>query len=276
MRTRNDRGRYDLSQFSTGGCTGFDRRLYGRNIAGKSNGHHAIAHAMLAHVSHIGGLERRISGFHRRNQPFGLNHTDCLLCHGEKEVFVVEKVFDRMMTAMARAGAHRLDAGQVDRLTKAAFTWKDNHHVVNKDLVGKDCAVLAAAAGTMCPTGTDLLYGQTDEANPFVPEEQMMPFVPLVPVANVDEAIDLALKHEHGFGHTAIIHSNDLVTITRMGRAMNTTLFAVNGPSTACLGIGGEGYPSYTVATPTGEGVTNPLTFTRFRRMSISGALRVV
>ena len=199
-----------------------------------------------------------------------------LLCIGEKEVFVVEKVFDRMMTAMARAGAHRLDAGQVDRLTKAAFTWKDNHHVVNKDLVGKDCAVLAAAAGTMCPTGTDLLYGQTDEANPFVPEEQMMPFVPLVPVANVDEAIDLALKHEHGFGHTAIIHSNDLVTITRMGRAMNTTLFAVNGPSTACLGIGGEGYPSYTVATPTGEGVTNPLTFTRFRRMSISGALRVV
>jgi aldehyde dehydrogenase len=199
-----------------------------------------------------------------------------LLCIGEKEVFVVESVFEGMMAAMAKAGAHRLDAGQVDRLTKAAFTWKDNHYSVNKDLVGKDCTVLAAAAGTTCPPGTDLLYGQTDEGNPFVPEEQMMPFVPMVPVANVDEAIALALKHEHGFGHTAVIHSNDLATITRMGRAMNTTLFAVNGPSTACLGIGGEGYPSYTVATPTGEGVTNPLTFTRFRRLSISGSLRMV
>ncbi|NNM87278.1 MAG: aldehyde dehydrogenase [Phycisphaerae bacterium] len=199
-----------------------------------------------------------------------------LLCIGEKEVFVVESVFDGMMAAMAKAGAHRLDAAQVDRLAKAAFAWKDNHHTVNKDLVGKDCTVLATAAGTTCPPGTDLLYGQTDEGNPFVPEEQMMPFVPMVSVANVDEAIALALKHEHGFGHTAVIHSNDLATITRMGRAMNTTLFAVNGPSTACLGIGGEGYPSYTVATPTGEGVTNPLTFTRFRRLSISGSLRMV
>ena len=199
-----------------------------------------------------------------------------LLCIGEKEVFVVDSVFDRMMAAMARAGAHRLDAGHVKRLSKAAFTWKDNHHSASQDLVGKDCTVLAAAAGTTCPPETDLLYGQTDETNPFVPEEQMMPFVPMVPVANVDEAIALARKYEHGFGHTAIIHSNDLATITRMGRAMNTTLFAVNGPSTACLGIGGEGYPSYTVATPTGEGVTNPLTFTRFRRMSISGSLRVV
>ena len=83
------------------------------------------------------------------------------------------------------------------------------------------------------------------------------------------------MTNEHGFGHTAIIHSNNLANITRMGRVMNTTLFAVNGPSTATLGIGGQGYASYTVATPTGEGVTSPLTFTRFRRMAISGSLHV-
>ena len=88
--------------------------------------------------------------------------------------------------------------------------------------------------------------------------------------------MNLAIKYEHGFGHTTIIHSNDLDHITRMGRACNTTLFVANGPSTACLGIGGEGYASYSIATPTGEGVTNPLTFTRFRRMSVSGALRIV
>ncbi|QNN23635.1 aldehyde dehydrogenase EutE [Planctomycetales bacterium ZRK34] len=199
-----------------------------------------------------------------------------LLCIGEKEVFVVDSVFDQMMDAMAQAGAIRLSPKQIDNLTKAAFTWHKDHYAVSKDLVGKDTAVLAKAAGVEVMRPTDLLFGETDESNPFVPEEQMMPFVPFVRCANVDEAIRLAIKHEHGFGHTAIIHSNNLATITKMGRACNTTIFVVNGPSTAGLGIGGEGYPSYSIATPTGEGITNPMTFTRFRRAGISGALRVI
>jgi aldehyde dehydrogenase len=124
--------------------------------------------------------------------------------------------------------------------------------------------------------GVELLVGETQESNPFVPEEQMMPFVPFVRVPDFDHALELAIKHEHGFGHTAIIHSNNLERITRMGQAMNTTLFIVNGPCTAALGAGGEGYPSYSIATPTGEGVTNPMTFTRFRRLSVSGSLRIV
>ena len=199
-----------------------------------------------------------------------------LLCIGEKEVFAVASVFDKMMAAMDRAGAKRLDSGQIARLTEAAFEWKKDHHAVKKEFVGADTSVLAEAAGASVPTGTDLLFGETTEDNPFVPEEQMMPFVPFVKVRDFDEALKLAIKHEHGFGHTAIIHSNNLEHITRMGRAMNTTIFVVNGPCTAGLGSGGEGYPSYSIATPTGEGITNPLTFTRFRRMGVSGALRVI
>jgi aldehyde dehydrogenase len=206
----------------------------------------------------------------------GAGFDNNLLCIGEKEVFVVESVFDNMMDAMSRAGAVRLNSVQIDQLTKKAFSWKDDHYAVNKELVGKDCTVLAQAAGTHCASNVDLLFGETDEKNPFVPEEQMMPFVPFVRARNFDHALDLAVKYEHGFGHTGIIHSNNLANITRMGRVMNTTLFAVNGPSTATLGIQGQGYPSYTIATPTGEGVTNPLTFTRFRRMAISGSLHVV
>jgi len=199
-----------------------------------------------------------------------------LLCVGEKEVFVVERVFDRMMAAMERAGAVRLDAGQIDRLTDAAFDTSGDHPHVRKEMVGKGCQALAEAAGTRVGDHVDLLFGETDESNLFVPEEQMMPFVPFVRVPDVDRAIELAIKHEHGFGHTAIIHSNNLDTITRMGRAVNTTLFVVNGPSTAGLGIGGEGYLSYSIATPTGEGITTPLTFTRFRRATVAGALRVI
>lgn len=199
-----------------------------------------------------------------------------LLCIGEKEVFVVDSVFDKMMDAMSRAGAVRLNKTQVDRLTQAAFSWVDDHYAVSKDLVGKDAHVLAAAAGASAGPSVDLLFGETDESNPFVPEEQMMPFVPFVRARDADHAIEMARKYEHGFGHTAIIHSNNFNNITKMGRVMNTTIFVVNGPCTAGLGVGGEGYPSYSIATPTGEGITTPATFTRFRRMSISGALRIV
>ncbi len=201
-----------------------------------------------------------------------------LLCIGEKEVFVVDRVFDRMMTAMERAGAVRLNTQQIERLTTAAFdiSGGSHHPHVRKELVGKDTTVLAEAAGLQLGSRVDLLFGETAESSLFVSEEQMMPFVPFVRVPNVDRAIELAIRHEHGFGHTAVIHSNNLDTITRMGRAMNTTLFVVNGPSTAGLGLGGEGYLSYSIATPTGEGVTTPLTFTRFRRASVAGALRII
>ncbi len=199
-----------------------------------------------------------------------------LLCIGEKEVFVVASVFDKMMEAMRRAGAVELGAKHVDQLTQQAIKFDKDHHVVSKDLIGKDPKVLGMAVGLNIPDNVDLLFGETDESNPFVTAEQMMPFVPFVRVPDFEHGLELAIKYEHGFGHTAIIHSNNLARITRMGQAMNTTLFAVNGPSTGCLGIGGEGYPSYSIATPTGEGVTNPLTFTRFRRMSVSGSLRIV
>lgn len=199
-----------------------------------------------------------------------------LLCIGEKEVFVVDSVFDQMMAAMRRAGAFALDAGQIDRLVKVAIPWQDDHYAVNKDYIGADPQVLGQVAGAAVPAGVELLYGETDESNPFVAEEQMMPFVPFVRCRDFDHGLELALKYEHGFGHTSCIHSNNLDHITRMGQAMNTTLYIVNGPSTGALGAGGEGYASYSIATPTGEGVTNPLTFTRFRRMAVSGSLRII
>ena len=62
---------------------------------------------------------------------------------------------------------------------------------------------------------------------------------------------------------------------TAMGRALDTTLFIKNGPCMAGLGLGGEGYLSYSIATPTGEGVTNPKTFCRVRRCVLVDNLRI-
>jgi aldehyde dehydrogenase len=200
-----------------------------------------------------------------------------LLCIGEKEVFAVAGIFDELMEAMTRHKAVRLDAKQIEALTKAAFvSGEGGKQVVNKDLIGQDAAVLAAKAGVKVPADTELVFGETQESHPFVEQEQMMPFVPFVRCRDVDQAIALAKRYEHGFKHTAIIHSRNVDTITRMGREMDTSLFVQNGPSMASLGSGGEGYLSFSIATPTGEGVTTPLTFTRQRRTTTVGSMRVL
>jgi aldehyde dehydrogenase len=210
----------------------------------------------------------------------GAAYDNNLLCISEKEVFVVEAVFDRMMAAMERAGAVKLAAKEIDALTRKAIAnvgeGADKHDVPAKEFIGQDAKVLAKAIGKDIPSCVELLFGETDEANPFVPVEQMMPFLPFVRCRNVDEAIAKAKHAEHGFRHTAIIHSTNVNNMTKMGRAMDTTLFVKNGPCTAGLGLGGEGYLSFSIATPTGEGVTTPLTFTRERRCSMVDNLRIL
>ena len=210
----------------------------------------------------------------------GGSYDNNLLCIAEKEVFVVASVFDAMMAAMERAGAGRLNSREIDALTRQAISTvgegDHKHDVAHKDFIGKDAAFLAAAAGKRVPDSTELIFGETDEHNPFVPVEQMMPFVPFVRVRDVDEAIAKAKYYEHGFRHTSIIHSNNVRNMTKMGRALDTTLFVKNGPCMAALGLGGEGYLSFSIATPTGEGVTTPLTFTRERRCSLIDDLRIL
>jgi aldehyde dehydrogenase len=209
----------------------------------------------------------------------GAAYDNNLLCIGEKEVFAVASVFEELCDAMTLHKAYCLDARQIAALTKAAFVASGddrNKLVVNKDLIGRDATVLAERAGVKVPADTELLFGETDESHPFVEHEQMMPFVPFVRVPDVDTAIALAKKYEHGFKHTSVVHSRNVETITRMGRELDTTLYVQNGPSTAGLGTGGEGYLSFSIATPTGEGVTTPLTFTRQRRSTTVGALRVL
>lgn len=209
----------------------------------------------------------------------GAAYDNNLLCIGEKEVFAVQSIFDSLMETMSRHGGYRLNATQIDALSKLAFAppkEAGGHWILNRDLVGKDASFLAEQIGVRVPAGTQLLYGETDESNPFVPEEQMMPFVPFVRARCADHAIEQALKHEHGFKHTSLIHTRNVRNMTKMGRVMETTLFIKNGPCGAGLGLGGEGYLSFSIATPTGEGVTNPLTFTRQRRCTLVDDLRII
>jgi aldehyde dehydrogenase len=205
----------------------------------------------------------------------GAGFDNNLLCIGEKQVFTVSDIFEKLMDAMIRKGAYRLNSTQIDALTKAAFPiGSDGKPHLNKELVGKDPAVLAKHAGVNVSSDVQLLFGETGEDHPFVEHEQMMPFVPFIRVSNVDRAIELAYKSEHGFGHTAVLHSRDTAAMTKMGKLMDCTIFVVNGPSTQ--GLGAPAPASFSIAGPTGEGVTTPLTFCRQRRTALAGGLRFV
>lgn len=203
-----------------------------------------------------------------------------LLCIGEKEVFVLESCADAFIAALSRHGARQLNGAQLDRLTKVAFSMKPDaggcsHAVLNRVLVGADAAVLAKHAGIDVSADTPLLFTETDENHPFVYEEQMMPMLPIIRVKNVEQGIAGAVKAEHGYKHSAIIHSLNVEHMTAMARALDTTLFVKNGACTAGLGLGGEGYLSYSIATTTGEGITTPRTFTRTRRCVMVDNLRI-
>src|ERR1017187_662850 len=210
----------------------------------------------------------------------GASFDNNLLCIGEKEVFVVASVADAFLESMRRGGAVQLDARAIEALTNAAFTFTADSNGarqphLKRDLIGKDAAILAEAAGVRVPAGTDLLFGETTEDHAFVQEEQMMPFLPVVRVRDVGAAIQASVRAEHGHRHTAMIHSRNLDNATKMARAMKATLFVQNAPCFASLNL--PSYLSHSIATPTGEGVTTPMTFTRQRRIVIGGgALRIL
>ena len=204
-----------------------------------------------------------------------------LLCIGEKAVFVLASVFHRFCEELQNAGAARLNAQQLEKLTAAAFTYQPtdggcSHPVLNRALVGADPGKLAEYAGLTVPHGTQLLFAETDADHAFVQEEQMMPMLPIVSVPDSVTAVREAKRAEHNYRHSAIIHTKDVDHMTYMAKAMDTTIFVKNGPSVAGLGLGGEGYLSYSIATTTGEGITTPKTFTRVRRCVLVENLRII
>ncbi|HPD30670.1 MAG TPA: aldehyde dehydrogenase EutE [Phycisphaerae bacterium] len=209
---------------------------------------------------------------------FGHAYDNNLLCIGEKEVIVVEAVADKLLEAFSRHGGYRLNAEQIRAFTAMALhkDEKSGHWLPDKKFVGKDPQVLADAIGIRLPQGTQCLYGEVDEHSPWLPCEQMMPFLPVVRAKSIDQAIAMAVEYEHGFGHTAIIWSRNVENMTKMGKAVDTTIFVKNGACMASLGAGGEGFASFSIATPTGEGITSPMTFTRYRRCVMVDNLRIL
>ncbi len=200
-----------------------------------------------------------------------------IVCIAEKEIIVVESVADRLIERMQEHAALLLAGNQIKPLMDVIVAKTcDGNVASNRECVGRDIQVIMGMAGLHAPDDAVLAIAEVDASHPLVHWEQLMPVVPLVRVRDFDAALDLAYLAEGQRLHTAMLHSLNVDHMTRMARTMNCTVFVKNGPCYAGLGLGGEGYTSWTLASPTGEGYTNPLTFTRHRRCTLTDQFRII
>jgi acyl-CoA reductase-like NAD-dependent aldehyde dehydrogenase len=214
-----------------------------------------------------------------RDIVHGHSFDNNVICVDEKECIVVESVADALKASMARHGAVVLKPSDLPRLEKVIFeknAGPRGHATVQRKFVGKNASLILQELGIPAGPEVRCIVVEVPNDHPLIWTEQMMPVLPVTRVRNVDEAIDLAVAAEGGCFHTATMHSHDLAALSKMARKCNCSIFVKNGRSVAGLGAGGEGYTSFTIASPTGEGLTSPRSFSRWRRCTLVDHFRIV
>ena len=197
-----------------------------------------------------------------------------LPCIAEKEVIAVDSIADYLMFNMKKCGAYEVkDPAVIEKLVKLVVK-EDGKHPIT-DYVGKSARYILEKIGINVGPEVKVIMMETTEDHPFVQVELMMPILPIVRVPDVDAAIDMAIRVEHGNRHTAMMHSRNVDKLTKMAKLIQTTIFVKNGPSYAGIGVGGEGCTTFTIAGPTGEGLTTAKSFARRRRCVLVGGLDV-
>ena len=213
-----------------------------------------------------------------RDIVLGASTDNNIICTDEKEVICVASVADELLKAIGKSDAIVLGPHHLPALEKLLFTdtkgpRQPGH--INKDLIGKNAGFILGKLGMSVPDSVRLGVIEVDVDHPLLWTEQMMPILPLARVRNADAAIDLAVQVEGGNRHTAVMHSKQLDNLSRMAKACDCSIFVKNGRSQAGLGLDGEGYCSFTIASPTGEGMTGPRSFSRWRRCVLVDHFRI-
>lgn len=196
-----------------------------------------------------------------------------LPCIAEKEVIVVDSAADYLIFNMKKNGAFEVkDPAVIERLV--GLVTKEGKSP-KTEFVGKSAKYILEKAGVEAPEDTRVIIMEAKEEHPFVQVELMMPILPIVRVDDVNEAIAMAVRVEHGNRHTAMMHSRNVDSLTKMAKLIQTTIFVKNGPSYAGIGVGGMGHTTFTIAGPTGEGLTSAKTFARRRRCVLVGGMDI-
>ncbi|MFZ2493065.1 MAG: aldehyde dehydrogenase family protein [Thermoanaerobaculia bacterium] len=213
-----------------------------------------------------------------RDIVLGASTDNNIICTDEKETIAVASIADALIASMGRQNAVVIPREKLTALEKVVFEEMRGPRTrgkVDKTLIGKNANVILGRMGISAPDSVRLVVVEVDENHPLLWTEQMMPVMPVVRVPNADRAIDLAVEVESGHRHTAVMHSKNLDNLSRMARESDCSIFVKNARSQAGLGLDGEGYCSFTIASPTGEGMTGPRSFSRWRRCSLVGHFRI-
>lgn len=208
----------------------------------------------------------------------GASFDNNVICVDEKTIIAVRTIADDLVKSMQNHGAVLLtpaQARQVERLIFTNIKGSRQSATVEKTLIGKDASVILSRIGMNIDQGVRLGLIEVEAEHPLVWTEQMLPIMPVVRVRNADEGIDLAVEAELGRRHTAVMHSKNLDNLSRMARVMNCSIFVKNGLAVAGLGYGGEGHCSFSIASPTGEGLSKARHFTRERRCTLVDHFRI-
>jgi propionaldehyde dehydrogenase len=204
----------------------------------------------------------------------GASFDNTVLCIAEKVIIAVNSIADELLLHLQNNGAYIVkNEEEKARLIKTILP---EEHRFCPDLIGKDAALILSRAGITVPEDVRLAIVECLPEHDLVQLEQLLPVLPFVRAENFEVALGIAAQVEHEFRHTSIIHSRDIGRITRFAQTLKTDIIVANASSGAGLAVGGEGHYSHTIASPTGEGICTPKTYTREQRTVIVGSLRTV
>jgi propionaldehyde dehydrogenase len=207
----------------------------------------------------------------------GCTFDNNLPCIAEKEVFALQSIADELIYNMEQNGAYFINREQMFLLEKVVLQQgKNGKSTINKKWVGKDARLILNEIGIEADEEIRCIICEANEDDNFVQIELMMPILPIVRAKDIDTAIEMAVRAEDGNRHTAHMHSKNIDHLSKFAKAVETTIFVKNAPSYAGIGVGGEGHCTFTIAGPTGEGLTSARSFTRRRRCVMVDSLRIV
>jgi len=173
-----------------------------------------------------------------------------VLCTNESVVVAEEGIADKLLQAMAKAGAYVAKPDEVDDLRNYLFGLGS----FNIDALGKSAVEIAAKVGLKVPSSTKVILAPIDRVgiDEALSKEKLCPVLGFVRVPHVHAGISTAraLIRMSGAGHSAAIHSSNPATILAYASAVKALRVVVNAPcSQGAAGFGTHLAPSFTIGT---------------------------
>lgn len=203
----------------------------------------------------------------------GASFDNNILCVTEKNIVIVESVYDKFKKALEKEGVFYVDT--VEDMLKLSKVLLTEDLKPNKFLGGKDVKEILKFAGIESNGVYKIIAVDVPKIHPFATEELLMPVIAIVKAKNFDDALETSLNLEQGLHHTAGIYSNIIERLNIAAKQMQTSIFVKNGCSLEGIGFSDNNPVSFTIANKTGEGSTSARNFARKRRCALVDAFSI-